>query len=253
MMFSAIGDRIAFCEQANRTPPGSSRISSWMCSTHTSVNRRRAVSWSISTRPSSASRRMSEPSLCRPRRAMSIDSIRDGGALDRLEIAVADHEIILDHAPEGPRGQDDLHRLAAGLGAHGQDDAALAQRQDHAVGPLAPSTSLKWLPSSRSKMATLRSCSTCGLQRTCSSGRAPAPRSDAWTRSRMASSRRSTARACASSPSARARVAAAGPSRAKLAGSQPRRVVRLRKSCTASPEANLAVRAVGRTWLGPPT
>jgi hypothetical protein len=52
-----------------------------MCSTLISVNRRRAVSSSISTFPASVSASFSAPSLWRPRRPMSIASMRLGDAL----------------------------------------------------------------------------------------------------------------------------------------------------------------------------
>src|SRR5262249_37828303 len=62
-----------------------------------------------------------------------------------------------------------------------------------------------------------------------------------------------TERACASSPSASASVIAAGPIVRKASAPQLRIDVRFRKSCTPSPEENRALRAVGSTWLGPPT
>ena len=49
------------------------------------------------------------------------------------------------------------------------------------------------------------------------------------------------ARACASSPSARANVTAAGPSRARLSASQRTNEVRFRKSWTPSPDEKRAL------------
>src|SRR5713101_6792172 len=59
--------------------------------------------------------------------------------------------------------------------------------------------------------------------------------------------------ACASSPSARASVTAAGPIARRLSASHANSEVRFRKSRTPSPEEKRALRAVGRTWLGPAT
>src|SRR5690606_18386510 len=66
-------------------------------------------------------------------------------------------------------------------------------------------------------------------------------------------SRIETERACASRPSVLASVTAAGASAASEEGSQPSTLVRFMKSRTPSPEAKRAERAVGSTWLEPPT
>src|ERR1700756_1734301 len=57
--------------------------------------------------------------------------------------------------------------------------------------------------------------------------------------------------ACASSPSASASRIAEGARAARLAASQRTIEVRFRKSRTPRPDAKRALRAVGRTWLGP--
>src|SRR5215207_3890388 len=62
-----------------------------------------------------------------------------------------------------------------------------------------------------------------------------------------------TLRAWPASPSASPSAIAAGPRAASWSGPHLRRDVRLRKSRTPSPEENRAERAVGRTWLEPPT
>ena len=66
-------------------------------------------------------------------------------------------------------------------------------------------------------------------------------------------SRAVTLNPCASRLSDRASTSADGPIAARLSGVIRASVVRLRKSSTPSPEANRAERAVGSTWLGPPT
>ena len=80
---SAIGERTEFMVQQNNTAPGVSAtaLHPRMCRTQISVNSRRAVAKSISIRPARRSRNISEPSLCRPRRPMSMASMRDGGAV----------------------------------------------------------------------------------------------------------------------------------------------------------------------------
>src|SRR6202040_4317746 len=62
-----------------------------------------------------------------------------------------------------------------------------------------------------------------------------------------------TERACASRPSALPSVIAAGPSARSWSGPHFRIEVRFMKSSTPSPEENRAERAVGSTWLEPPT
>src|SRR5690242_20705334 len=57
----------------------------------------------------------------------------------------------------------------------------------------------------------------------------------------------------ASSPSAFPRIIAAGPSARNWSGPHLRIEVRFMKSSTPSPDENRAERAVGRTWLEPPT
>ena len=85
-----------------------------------SVKRRRAVSWSMAILPSRRARpAASAPSLCRPRRPISMDfdlaPVR--GRADGLVIAFADQEIVLDDAyGTGRQGQDDLAvRLQVGF------------------------------------------------------------------------------------------------------------------------------------------
>src|SRR5205085_12163264 len=66
-------------------------------------------------------------------------------------------------------------------------------------------------------------------------------------------SRSATERACASRPSALPSAIAAGPSARNCSGPHFRIEVRFMKSSTPSPEENRAERAVGNTWLEPPT
>ena len=66
-------------------------------------------------------------------------------------------------------------------------------------------------------------------------------------------SRISTARACASKPSVRARRAAIGPICARRLDDRPITLTILMKSATESGDAKRAVRPVGITWLGPAT
>ena len=80
---SAIGERMAFMPHRNRierggAAPVANRAYPFQCSTQTSVNRRRAVSKSTSILPASRSISVCEPSLCSPRRPMSMASICDG-------------------------------------------------------------------------------------------------------------------------------------------------------------------------------
>ena len=190
-----------------------------MCSTQTSVNRRRAVSWSMLDPP--VERLAQEVGALVVQAAPGhVDGLdpRRRGALDRLEIAVADHEIVLDHPPERPHGQHDLGGSADPVGPLTSNTRLLSRKDStNAIGAVEAVDEPEVLPSSRSKMATLRSCSTSGSSARCSSGRARGRRSGAPSSlKRRCPSRRSTARACASSPSARASVAAAGPRRAKL-------------------------------------
>src|SRR5665213_119484 len=75
-----------------------------------------------------------------------------------------------------------------------------------------------------------------------------------WLRPGHGRFRRSpTERACASSPSALPSVIAAGPSARNWSGPHLRIEVRFMKSSTPRPEENRAERAVGSTWLEPPT
>ena len=62
-----------------------------------------------------------------------------------------------------------------------------------------------------------------------------------------------TERAWASSPSASPSAIAAGPSARSCSGPHLRIEVRFMKSSTPSPEEKRAERAVGSTWLEPPT
>src|SRR5215212_6045263 len=62
-----------------------------------------------------------------------------------------------------------------------------------------------------------------------------------------------TERACASRPSALPSAIAAGPSARNWSGPHLRIEVRFMKSSTPSPDENRAERAVGSTWLEPPT
>src|SRR5512132_1352640 len=82
-----------------------------MCSTQISVNRRRAVFLSISTLSARRSRSSSAPSLCRPRRPMSMASIRLGVSALMLAIA-AEHRA---DAPIVTRDFLDDHMYVSGL------------------------------------------------------------------------------------------------------------------------------------------
>src|SRR3954447_14895496 len=65
--------------------------------------------------------------------------------------------------------------------------------------------------------------------------------------------RNPTERACASRPSALPSVIAAGPNARNCSGPHFRIEVRFMKSSTPRPDENRADRAVGSTWLEPPT
>ena len=65
--------------------------------------------------------------------------------------------------------------------------------------------------------------------------------------------RSATERACASNPSASPSVIAAGPSVSRLSAPHFKIEVLFKKSRTLRPEENRAERAVGSTWLEPPT
>src|SRR5690606_347482 len=69
----------------------------------------------------------------------------------------------------------------------------------------------------------------------------------------LGSRRRATEGAGASSPSASPSAMAYGPSAACCSGPHLRIEVRFMKSSTPRPDENRAERAVGRTWLEPPT
>ena len=62
-----------------------------------------------------------------------------------------------------------------------------------------------------------------------------------------------TERACPVNPSVCASLIAAGPSLAKAPGVQDNTDVRFIKSITDKPDEKRAERAVGNTWLDPPT
>ncbi len=95
------------------------------CSTPINVNRRRAVSKSTCAFASSMDLSSSEPSLCRPRRLMSIASI-----LLRLPpliaslVAFADEEIIPQQRAKRRHRHRDAHRLRQAVGGDGKCNAA---------------------------------------------------------------------------------------------------------------------------------
>src|SRR5215212_4044046 len=74
-----------------------------------------------------------------------------------------------------------------------------------------------------------------------------------WSSGHHRLRRSPTERAWASRPSALPSVIAAGPSARSWSGPHFRIDVRFMKSSTPSPDENRAERAVGSTWLEPPT
>ena len=98
---------------------------------------------------------------------MSIASIWLGvEAADRLVVAVADQEVVLDDAPERRQRQDVRDDRLAVLARDREHEPLLDQRQLQPVGPVAVSpTGRKLFSSTRSKIATARSCSTSGVER----------------------------------------------------------------------------------------
>ena len=193
-----------------------------------------------------------------PAHVDGLDLVRGRGA-DRLVVAVADHEIVLHDPPERRQRQ---------------------QMRDHGRAVLARMSNISRLP-------VMPICSVNGPLPSAPSARTDSARSDRRSRSRArarcrARNGRSTPRRgsprrcvgrvvlfgqlchdrlrrnpiereCASSPSACPSVIAAGPSARSWSGPHLRIEVRFMKSSTPRPEENRAERAVGSTWLEPPT
>src|SRR5580704_17851561 len=151
---------------------------------------------------------------------------------DRLVIALADQEVVLDDAAERGERQDD--RLARPVrrraDRHHQPVFLDRQMQVERPGAAGQRRELVAFESIGDRRDTLRLA-----------GRAAHRRLSLIDNDS----------ACASSPSASARRIAAGASAPRLAASQPTIVLRFMKSRTPRPEAKRALRAVGKTWFGP--
>src|SRR5665647_829751 len=187
-----------------------------------------------------------------------LDLVRRRGA-DRLIVAVADHEIVLHDSTERRQRQQMHHDGRAVLAAdiehqpvagdadmQGERPLARAFRREQVlfdqvidrdralVLDVRPGTPDRFLIERHRDDAVLRIL--------------------VWWRLGHVWFRRSpTERACASRPSALPSVIAAPPSARSWSGPHFRIEVRFMKSSTPSPEENRAERAVGSTWLEPPT
>src|ERR1700710_1048866 len=186
------------------------------------------------------------------------DAVRRRGA-DRLIIAVADHEIVFDDAPERRQRQQMRHHRRAVLAADvehqpgsggtdvqrertllralGREQVFLDQVVDRdraLVLDVGPGTPDRFLVERHRNDA--------------------APGVVLWWWFAHDRLRRSpTERAWASRPSALPSVIAAGPNARNWAGPHFWIAVRFMKSSTPRPDENRAERAVGSTWLEPPT
>src|SRR5580704_3805210 len=186
--------------------------------------------------------------------------LREARPADRFVIAVADHEIIFDDTAKRRQRQSDRFVRAVRHRADFNAQPVLLDRQMQMVGPAAPGN--------RCEMVLFEEVEdrhgTLVLDVGAASDDGMLVESDAGdTRgvllahslssypARARSSRIDNDNACASSPSASASRIADGASAARLAASQRTIELRLRKSRTPRPDAKRALRAVGRTWLGP--
>src|SRR6185312_5080012 len=184
---------------------------------------------------------------------------RRAGRANRLEIALADQEIVFDDAAEWrQRHEQPLDRRLIGR-ADVEDEAILLDAELHmerAVGRR-----------HRLKAVLLEQVEDCDGALMLDIGVAADDAAlvegdlgDTLVGIRHALAQRrgrfsliATESACASSPSARASATAAGPIARRLSASQANSEVRFRKSRTPRPDENRALRAVGSTWLGPAT
>src|SRR5712672_1900615 len=164
-----------------------------------------------------------------------LDAIGRGSA-DGLVIAVADHEIVLHDPPQRrQRQQMGHHRRIVGI-ADVEHQAVAGDAQVELEGPARLAFRRDRILVERHRHQPV------GLARGWSLGRRH--------RGLM---RIATERACASSPSASPSAIAAGPSACNCSGPHLRIEVRFMKSSTPSPDEKRAERAVGSTWLEPPT
>src|SRR6266403_2224722 len=187
-----------------------------------------------------------------------LDLVRRRGA-DRLVIAVANHEIVFHDSPERRQrqqmrhhgravlaadvehqpvaGDADVQRERAPVGAFRREQILLDQVVDRdraLVLDIGAGTPDRFLVQRHRDDAIVRILVSVR------------PGHD-WLR------RSPTERAWASRPSASPSVIAAGPSARSWSGPHFRIEARFMKSSTPSPDENRAERAVGSTWLEPPT
>src|SRR5438874_6087456 len=187
-----------------------------------------------------------------------LDLVGRGGA-DRLVVAVADHEIILHDPPEWRQRQQLRHHGRAVLAADVEHQPVACYREVQRERALARPFRREQIlldqivdrnrplmldigPGTPDRFLVERH------------------RDDAvvlvivWWRLVHGKLRRNpTEREWASKPSALPKVIAAGPSARNWSGPHLRIEVRFMKSSTPSPDENRAERAVGSTWLEPPT
>src|SRR5690606_35441984 len=176
---------------------------------------------------------------------------------DRLVIALADHVVIPGDAPEGPQRQDVRDDLRAALAAHREDQPGIEDGDPQPVGAAAVADRLEAVffqqieDRHRALVLDIRRRAPDRLVEF-DVDEAGARWSGLGHRFYMFS-RIATLLACASRPSASASAIADGASCLSCSGPSFRIEVRLTKSSTDSPDEKRAERAVGSTWLEPPT
>ncbi len=162
--------RVVVAAEQHRVGVGGQARQPLKCSTQIRVKSRRAVAMSVSTLPV-------EP-LEQDARALVVDAapahvdrldLRRRQPLHRVEVALADLEVVLDHLVEGGEREVELADRLAGLGRELEDQPSLADREVQPVGAgrrpggRRAAAGAKRFSSSRSKIATRRSCSISGV------------------------------------------------------------------------------------------
>src|SRR6516162_5330847 len=193
-----------------------------------------------------------------PAHVDGLDLVGSRGA-DRLIVTVADHEVVLHDPPERRQRQQMRHNRRSVLATDVEHEAiaghADVQGERAVVDVLRREQVLldQVVDGDRALVLDVRT-------RTPDRLLVERHRDDAvlrvipWRRFGHDRLRRSPIeRAWASRPSALPSVMAAGPSERSWSGPHLRIDVRFMKSSTPSPEENRAERAVGNTWLEPPT
>src|SRR5690606_4174865 len=229
-----MGERNAFRVQANRTLPGSSATSA--------TNVQHADQGEQAPRRLGVEADLALERLCELFRALVVqaapahvdrlDTAGRGGA-DRLEIALADHEVIFDQPAKGPHRQRDLAAVRTVRVVDGEDQVRLAQRQFDLVGAAKAVHQLEGVALQQVEYRDLALVLDLAAPAH-DAGRIEAdaddPRGLGRAHSRPGPRRSATARAWPSRRSARASSAAAGPSARKASSGQASSVVRIRKS-----------------------